>query len=70
MNWFNEKMIESTVSEILPNEVLFAVGDEAKITCASIWINKLEKEIELLKNCKGCQAECEYCLYNKEMSDN
>lgn len=50
---------KACVLDILPNEVLFAMGNEDKIECASKWINRLQKEIEELRN--GHKGACPTC---------
>lgn len=46
---YSDKMIEQCISKLLPNQVLFAMGDSDKVDCASLWIERQDKEITQLK---------------------
>lgn len=46
---YSEKQIEQTVSKLLPNDVLFALGDKDKVECASIWITRLQQQNQELR---------------------
>jgi len=41
---YSDKIIEQCVSNLLPNKVLFALGDSDEVECASLWIKKLQAE--------------------------
>lgn len=73
---FSDKMIKQCISTLLPNQVLFAMGDSDRVECASIWINKLKQENENLKkenkelrkvkdHCTGCGTTEFLCGCNK-----
>lgn len=46
---YNKLAIEKCISDILPNKVMFALGDSFEVRCASIWIKKLEEENKKLE---------------------
>lgn len=46
---FSKKLVENAVSKLLPNDVLFALGDKDKVECASVWIRNLQKENQDLR---------------------
>lgn len=47
---FSDKMIDKCVTNLLPNKVIFALGDKYEVECASIWITRLQEENEKLRS--------------------
>lgn len=46
---YSEKYIDHCISDLLPNQVLFAMGDKDSVECASIWIKQQDKRIAELE---------------------
>lgn len=38
--------IKKCVTTLLPNKVLFALGDKEEVMCASMWINQLQQRLD------------------------
>lgn len=46
---FSDSILDTAVCDFLPKEVMFSMGERGRVECASLWINRLQKDVETLK---------------------